>query len=69
MKIKKVKHSSAHLNWSLPLELVDTVLAHQTLGRGVHGSIPVQGVVCCGLEQVALPQLDVYQNQIRIVYW
>ena len=34
--------------------------AHWTLGRRVPGSIPVRGVVCCGLEQVTFPQLNVY---------
>ena len=42
--------------WSRLAEYV----AHQTLGRGVPGSIPVRGVVCCGLEQVTLPKLNVY---------
>ena len=35
-------------------------VAHQTLGRGVPGLIPILGVICCGLEQVAFPQLNVY---------
>ena len=33
---------------------------HQTLGGGVLGSIPVCGVICCVLEQVRFPQLNVY---------
>ena len=35
------------------------LVAHRTLGRGVPGSILVRGVVCCGIEQVTFPQLDV----------
>ena len=42
--------------WSGLAQLV----AHRTLGRGVPGSILVRGVVCCGLEQVTFPQLNMY---------
>ena len=36
------------------------LIVHCTLGQGVPGSIPNQGSVCCGLEQVTVPQLNVY---------
>ena len=36
------------------------LVVHQTLGRGVLGSILSGDVVCCGLEQVTFPQLNVY---------
>ena len=50
-----------HFLWS---GLAQSV-AYWTLGRGVPGSILVvvhcQGLgVCCGLEQVTFPQLNVY---------
>ena len=35
---------------------------HRTLGQWVPDSIPVQGVVFCGLEQVTFPQLSVYSG-------
>ena len=41
-------------------------VAHRTLGRRVPGSIPVRGVVCCGLEQVTFPQLNVYSVDMFI---
>ena len=34
-------------------------VAHQTLGRGFPCSIPIRGIICCGLEQVTFPQLSV----------
>ena len=42
-----------------PSRLAQSVV-HRTLGGGVPGSIPVRSVVCCGLEQVTCPQLNVY---------
>ena len=33
---------------------------HQTYGRGVADSIIVWGVVCCDLEQVTFPHLNMY---------
>ena len=36
------------------------LVAHRTLGRRVPGTILVRGVVCCGLERVTFPQLNMY---------
>ena len=46
-----------------PGQLAQSV-ARQTLGPG---SIPIQGIVCCGLEQVAFPQLIVYSLHITCI--
>ena len=44
------------VKWSGLAQLV----AHQTLGRGVHGLILVRGIVSCGHEQVTFPRLSMY---------
>ena len=45
---------------SIFVERTGAVGSALDFGRGVPGSIPVRGVVCCGLEQVTFPQFNIY---------
>ena len=59
---RKMTEAKGDHNFSENIETVKAgaVGSASDFGRRVPGSIPVRGVVCCGLEQVTFPQLNVY---------
>ena len=66
-KSKKGSEALGTLDRTVDPSAQSPMVAHRTLGRGVHGSILVRGVVCCGLEHVTFPKLNMYIQYVLYV--